>query len=65
MPIYDYECQPCAEEHLDKLQKLKDPPPDCVSCGIPMTKKISQTNFSLKGDGWYHDGYGLNPKDTP
>ena len=28
-----------------------------VACGGKLKKLISQTSFSLKGGGWYKDGY--------
>jgi predicted nucleic acid-binding Zn ribbon protein len=32
---------------------------ECPRCGGgPIQKMISRTNFSLKGGGWYNEGYG-------
>jgi hypothetical protein len=30
----------------------------CARRGEPMTKKVSKSNFELKGGGWSSDGYG-------
>ena len=60
MPIYDYECQLCGEV-TEVIQRHMDPPPKC--CGRLTKKKISKTSFSLKGDGWYKDHYGLKGKE--
>lgn len=59
MPIYEYECPKCkAVEEL--LQKMSDPPPPCPTDPThgAMTKRVSPTNFDLKGGGWAKDGYG-------
>jgi len=62
MPIYDYECKLCGEQ-TEVIQRHMDPPPKC--CGKLTKRKISRTSFSLKGDGWYRDGYGLQPAKSP
>ena len=56
MPIYEYMCQDC-KRITELMQKMKDQPPRCEECGNFMAKSISLTNFSLKGDGWFRDGY--------
>ena len=31
---------------------------ECPDCGcLDVTRVVSRTNFSLKGGGWYKDGY--------
>jgi len=62
MPIYRYKCENC-ESEFDKLMSLREredknfhifcPICDCDKC----TPLISKTSFSLKGEGWYRDGY--------
>ena len=44
----------------DELQKITDKPiRKCPECGARRAKKmISQTNFVLKGSGWYVTDYG-------
>jgi len=69
MPKYDYECE---EGHTfeiwqgindDRLETCpvsvpiaKDAPYEEV-CNAPVKRLISNTNFVLKGKGWYKDGY--------
>ena len=66
MPLYDYKCCNCHVEfeflarHGDfedgKLIGLKCP--NCQTTNPEhFVKQISLTNFELKGDGWYKDGY--------
>lgn len=54
MPIYEYRCSACGQEH-EVLQKLTEPPPtECPSCGKPgMQKVLTAAGFQLKGSGWY------------
>jgi putative FmdB family regulatory protein len=54
MPIYQYRCGACGEEH-EVLQKVTEPPlSDCPSCGKPgMQKLLTAAGFQLKGSGWY------------
>ena len=54
MPIYEYRCSLCGQEH-EVLQKVTEPPPtECPSCGKPgMQKLLTAAGFQLKGSGWY------------
>ena len=54
MPIYEYRCSACGQEH-EVLQKVTEPPPtECPSCGKPgMQKVLTAAGFQLKGSGWY------------
>jgi len=57
MPIYEYHCKTC-KKHFELLQKISDPPlAKCPDCGKSVKRLISQTSFTLKGGGWYKDGY--------
>lgn len=57
MPIYEYNCKSC-KKHFEVLQKISDKPlATCPDCGKPVKRLISQTSFTLKGGGWYKDGY--------
>ena len=65
MPMYEYQCEKCkkVEEHL---QSYDDPAPSCKKCkNQQMTRLISRTSFSLKGEGWYKDHYGLKSSPAP
>ena len=54
MPIYEYRCAACGEEH-EALQKVSEPPLTvCPACGKKALKKqLSAAGFQLKGSGWY------------
>ncbi|GFO70956.1 hypothetical protein BJAS_P0110 [Bathymodiolus japonicus methanotrophic gill symbiont] len=58
MPIYEYECQSCGNEH-EALQKMSaEPLVTCPSCNDPeLKKKISAAGFRLKGSGWYETDF--------
>ncbi len=58
MPIYEYQCNACNTQ-FELRQKFSDPPADrCPKCGGTVRKIVSATSFSLKGAGWFDDGYG-------
>lgn len=54
MPIYEYQCGKCGEQH-EVIQKFSESPKrKCPSCGALRLKKlISAPAFHLKGEGWY------------
>ena len=58
MPLYVFECNACGRI-MEVLQKFGDPRPECERCSKKMNKKVALTSFSLKGDGWAKDNYGL------
>ena len=65
MPLYEYQCKSCNNQ-FELRQKFSDAPASaCPECGGEVEKLISQSGFSLKGQGWYGDGYGAAKKDTP
>lgn len=56
MPIYEYKCtNEVCEMVIEVMQKMSDDPITfCPHCGEESLKKlISQSNFVLKGTGWY------------
>lgn len=62
MPIYEYQCSACKHK-FELLQKFSDPAEGkCPKCGKEAKRIISQSSFSLKGDGWYKDGYASKSK---
>jgi putative FmdB family regulatory protein len=63
MPIYEYQCDACGEEH-EALQKLSDAPlMVCPACSEPeLKKKISAAGFRLKGGGWYETDFKSGTK---
>jgi len=66
MPIYEYKCQLCGFS-FEVVQKVDDIAPNCKNmlvsgsleklCDGKCDKLISKSSFSLKGGGWYKDGY--------
>ena len=66
MPIYEYKCHICGFR-FELMQKIDEKPPKCDNvvvsgslerrCGGKCNKLISKGSFSLKGGGWYKDGY--------
>lgn len=59
MPLFEYKCGDCgrSQEKLQSYSKRKDEI-ECDQCdGTAKRLVVNQTNFSLKGGGWYKDGY--------
>ena len=62
MPLYRYRCINC-EIDFEKIMSITEKCDDktqvlCPSCGsIEVIPLLSKTSFSLKGEGWYKDGY--------
>ena len=73
MPIYEYKCQNCGFS-FEIVQKINEKAPACGNtvvsgsveriCSGKCNKLISKSSFSLKGDGWYKDGYTKAKKST-
>ena len=66
MPIYEYRCSECGQDH-EVLQKVSEPPlTECPACGKPaLQKQLSAAGFQLKGSGWYatdFKGSGKKPE---
>ncbi len=58
MPLYEYSCEDCGL-HFEVRQKFSDAPvTSCRQCGGEVKKLISMAAFTLKGGGWYQQGYG-------
>ena len=58
MPVYEYQCEACNNQ-FELRQKFSDAPAsECPACGGAVKKLISNTAFTLKGGGWYAEGYG-------
>ena len=64
MPVYEYCCNACNIQ-FELRQKFSDPPADlCPKCGGTARKMVSAVSFSLKGGGWYGDGYGTKTESA-
>ncbi|HOI16793.1 MAG TPA: zinc ribbon domain-containing protein [Geobacteraceae bacterium] len=62
MPLYEYRCSDCGQE-FELRQKFSDEPATvCPACGGSIEKLISRTSFSLKGSGWYNEGYSKDSR---
>ena len=66
MPVYEYQCEACNHQ-FELRQKFSDAPAsECPACGGEVKKLISNTAFTLKGGGWYAEGYGTKKStDAP
>jgi putative FmdB family regulatory protein len=54
MPIYEYQCKKCGFKFEELVGINEKSPTVCPSCGErKLQRLISQTNFQLKGTGWY------------
>lgn len=58
MPIYEYKCMICNAE-MEIVRPLDSDPERCPKCGTPrsLNRKISRSDFALKGSGWYRTDY--------
>lgn len=58
MPIYEYRCDACGNEH-EAIRKFSDAPlTTCPACGKDaLVKKVSAAGFQLKGSGWYQTDF--------
>jgi len=64
MPVYEYRCNACNIQ-FELRQKFSDLPADrCPKCGGAVRKLVSAVSFSLKGGGWYGDGYGTKAESA-
>lgn len=57
VPIYEYECESCAER-FELMQKFSDKPvKKCPKCGGSVHKVLSAPALLFKGTGWYVTDY--------
>ncbi len=58
MPIYEYRCGEC-DHVFEEIQQFSDPDPEtCPKCEEEAVERlVSQSNFQLKGGGWFDDAY--------
>ncbi len=62
MPLYEYECEMCAQR-FERIQKFSDPPVDkCPACGGQVRKLLSSPAIQFKGSGWYITDYAKKSK---
>ena len=65
MPLYEYECEKCAQR-FERIQKFSDPPVEkCPSCDGPVRKLLSSPAIQFKGSGWYITDYARKGSEAP
>lgn len=58
MLTYHYKCKNCAYELKVKQKINEEPLKECPYCNLWLLERVIQSsNFTLKGKGWYKDGY--------
>jgi putative FmdB family regulatory protein len=62
VPLYEYQCKGC-QVAFEILSKVSAPPPPCPECAGEVRKLVSESSFSLKGEGWAQDGYTYSRKE--
>jgi putative FmdB family regulatory protein len=55
MPVYEFKCP--EGTITEKIVKMGTKSIECPKCHKKAQKILSQCTFSLKGGGWYADGY--------
>lgn len=57
MPLYEFMCEKCLTAK-EVIVKGKDhTAPTCPTCQTSMTRQVGKSSFTLKGTGWFKDGY--------
>jgi putative FmdB family regulatory protein len=64
MPMYSYKCKKCEREVTLRLSTISTPQPKVckevepkIECDGELEKILAPSSFSLKGAGWFKDGY--------
>lgn len=57
MPFYVYYCKKCDSDWEELRHIDDDAPPKCEVCGRKSKKVPALSSFTLKGKGWFKDGY--------
>lgn len=58
MPIYKFRCESCGYDFTVIRKMTDESEVVCESCASTLTNKVVATStFTLKGSGWYKDGY--------
>jgi len=64
MPLREYDCPKCGT--FEVIQKMDaEPLTEHAECGSPVERRVSLSSFSLKGGGWYADGYSSSGSSCP
>ena len=65
MPIYEYQCESCADRFEVKQSMKDDPITACPKCGKRVQRLISSPAIMFKGSGWYVTDYSEKMKPSP
>lgn len=65
MPIYEYQCEDCADKFEVKQSMKDDPLTTCPQCGKRVQRLISSPAIMFKGSGWYVTDYSEKMKPSP
>jgi putative FmdB family regulatory protein len=60
MPVYEFECP--EGKVTEKLVPMGTKHIRCPECGRKAKQILSRCTFTLKGGGWYADGYASTGK---
>ena len=64
MPIYEYQCESCADRFEIKQSMKDDPLTACPRCGKRVQRLISSPAIMFKGSGWYVTDYSDKMKPS-
>ena len=64
MPIYEYQCENCADRFEIKQGMKDDPLTTCPRCGKRVQRLISSPAIMFKGSGWYVTDYSEKMKPS-
>ncbi|MEO6553713.1 MAG: FmdB family zinc ribbon protein [Nitrospiraceae bacterium] len=65
MPIYEYQCESCADKFEVKQSMKDDALTACPQCGKRVQRLISSPAIMFKGSGWYVTDYSDKMKPSP
>jgi len=64
VPIYEYQCESCADRFEIKQSMKDDPLTACPRCGKQVQRLISSPAIMFKGSGWYVTDYSDKMKPS-
>jgi putative FmdB family regulatory protein len=64
VPIYEYQCDGCADKFEVKQGMKEDPLTTCPRCGKRLQRLISSPAIMFKGSGWYVTDYSDKMKPS-
>jgi putative FmdB family regulatory protein len=65
VPLYEYECDKCADR-FEVIQKVDAKPlRRCPKCGGKVNRLISAPAIQFRGSGWYVTDYGKGTGGKP